>query len=64
MQVRPDAFDTRRTAEDWLAGVRTDIARGDWRAPVAVTPGASTLGDYAHRWLDGRLDLAPCTPGC
>jgi integrase len=57
MRTAPHTFDTHRAAEDWLAGQRTDTARGTWRAPER---GAVPLADYAHRWLAAR-DLAPRT---
>ena len=54
----PHTFATKTQADDWLATVRADVARGTWRAPDL---GAVTLADYAAEHLATRLDLAPRT---
>jgi integrase len=48
-------FETKGDAETWLATIRTDIVRENWRpnsvgGPVRVL----TFGQYATAWLDGR----------
>lgn len=54
----PATFATRPDADTWLAGQRTDLARGTWRAPEL---GTQPLAEYAERWLAARVDLAPRT---
>ncbi|HEX3929630.1 MAG TPA: hypothetical protein VHW64_02925, partial [Nocardioides sp.] len=49
---------TKTQAEDWLATVRADVARGTWRAPSL---GAVTPAEYAADHLATRVDLAPRT---
>lgn len=51
----PGTFPTKVAAEDWLAGVRTDIGRGAWSDPSA---GKVNLRKYADTWLAHRHDLA------
>lgn len=44
-------FATKRDAEAFLAGVRTDLERGTW---VDVDAGKITLAEYSARWLEER----------
>lgn len=58
---KPLTFDTRRQADQWLAGVHADILRGLWVPPAkakAVT--VVTLASYAASWLNTR-ELSPNT---
>jgi integrase len=50
----PETFTTKTAAERWLAGIETDLARGQWVDPAN---GQSTLEAYANTWLRGRPDL-------
>jgi integrase len=51
-------FKTRKEAGDFLASVRTDQMRGEWRDPRS---GARPVADYARAYLDTRTDLRPST---
>jgi integrase len=51
--LAPYTFDTKGDADGWLAGQRTDIARGDWQRPTPIRR-ATTFGDYAAAWLATR----------
>jgi integrase len=51
-------FDAKADADAWLASARTAMARGEWIDPDA---GQVRFGEYAHQWLEGRLDLRPRT---
>ncbi|SFS79988.1 Phage integrase, N-terminal SAM-like domain [Streptomyces harbinensis] len=53
----PQTFATKTDAEVWLAQVRADLTRGDWRDPDA---GKVDFGTYAVRWVEER-DLAATT---
>jgi integrase len=55
----PTTFRTKREAEDWLAGAKTDIVRGDWRDPDA---GKVNFTTYAELWIKER-NLRPTTIG-
>lgn len=49
-------FETKGDAQSWLATVRADIVRENWR-PSSVggtAVRALTFGDYAAAWLEGR----------
>ena len=50
----PSTFATKTAAEQWLAGIETDIARGRHTDPRA---GQQTLAEYAPGWLAARADL-------
>jgi integrase len=50
----PDTFATKTAADRWLAGVETDIARGQCVDPRA---GQLLLSTYAQSWLAARADL-------
>lgn len=45
----PSTFATKRYAEAFLAGVRTDLERGTW-----VDAGTITFAEYSARWLEER----------
>lgn len=51
-------FRTRKEASDFLASVRTDLLRGEWRDP---RNGARPVVEYARAYLDTRTDLRPST---
>lgn len=51
-------FRTRTEASDFLASVRTDQLRGEWRDPRS---GAQPVAEYARAYLDTRTDLRPST---
>lgn len=56
---KPKTFDTQGDAEEFLAGVRTDIARKEWKAPATVAVAAAgaaaeealTFRQFAERWM-------------
>lgn len=50
----PNTFATKTAAEQWLAGIETDIARGRHADPRA---GQQTLAEYAPGWLAARPEL-------
>ncbi len=50
----PDTFATKTAAERWLAGVETDMARGQWVDPRSRQ---LLLSAYATTWLAARADL-------
>jgi integrase len=50
----PDTFGTKTAAERWLAGVETDMARGQWIDPRSRQ---LLLKGYAESWLSARPDL-------
>jgi integrase len=50
----PSTFTTKGGAERWLAGIETDLARGQWVDPAR---GQGTLAEYATAWLLARPDL-------
>lgn len=52
------SFETKAEATRWLAGVETDLARGDALDP---TSRGMTLGSYGTEWLASRGDLRPKT---
>ncbi len=57
----PHTFATRRQAEEWLASVQTDLARGDYRDPNL---GKITVAEFGQRFLDDHGQrLAPRTRG-
>lgn len=51
----PMTFDTVTDARAYLAGVQTDMSRGDWVSPVtcaaAKKAAATTLAEHAESWL-------------
>lgn len=49
----PMTFFTKTDARGWLSTQRTDIERGRWRNPKAVT--AETFGLYATTWVEQRV---------
>lgn len=51
-------FRTRKEASDFLASVRTDLLRGEWRDP---RNGARPVTEYAAAYLETRGDLRPST---
>lgn len=54
----PETFETKDDAEQWLAGERTDRARGTWADP---RQGRIEFAEYANDWLASRVDIAPTT---
>lgn len=48
----PVTFDTMGDAQSFLATVRADLVRGQWRPPRQSA--APTFADYARPWLDDR----------
>ena len=50
-------YPTKAAARAWLAGVETDIARGDHLDPLL---GSIRFGDYAEEWMRNRA-LRPRT---
>ncbi len=54
----PKTFDTKRTAEQWLSGVETQIMQGEWIDPERAK---RKLGDYADQWIVQRPGLRPRT---
>jgi integrase len=50
----PDTFSTKTAAERWLAGVETDMARGQWIDPSSQQ---LLLRAYAESWLAARPDF-------
>ncbi|MDT3397209.1 hypothetical protein RKE29_11215 [Streptomyces sp. B1866] len=53
----PTTFRTKREADDWLAGVQSELGRGDWRDPDAAKV---PFESYASAWVKER-PLAPRT---
>lgn len=51
-------FANRTDASAFLASVRTDQMRGEWRDPRS---GAQPVADYARAYLETRTDLRPST---
>lgn len=49
----PMTFSTKTDARGWLSTQRTDIERGRWKNPKAIT--AETFGIYATTWVAQRL---------
>lgn len=49
----PMTFSTRTDARSWLSSQRSDIERGKWKNPKAVT--AETFGPYATTWISQRV---------
>lgn len=51
----PQTFDTMTDARAYLAGIQTDMSRGDWQSPVARAAAkkaaSTTLAEYAETWL-------------
>lgn len=51
----PTTFDTMTDARAYLAGVQTDMSRGEWTSPLAraaaKAAAATTLAEYAETWL-------------
>lgn len=51
----PTTFDTMTDARAYLAGIQTDMSRGEWTSPVeraaAKKAASTTLSDYAETWL-------------
>jgi integrase len=56
----PITFDTKGDAETWLSTIRTDLARGLWKAPELTANRPVTFGEYAERWVEQR-ELKPRT---
>ena len=54
--VAPVTFRTRREAESYLSGTRTDLERGTWQ-PVDHAP--LPLREYAGQWMEQRDNLRP-----
>lgn len=59
-RTHAETFTTKGDADGWLAGIRVDLERGDWRPAVLAAAPAQLLEDYAESWLAGR-DLKPRT---
>jgi integrase len=59
-QVERGAFRTKRDAEEYLAGVETAKARGDYIDPAR---GSAVLRDVAEEWFRGQVQLKPTTRG-
>jgi hypothetical protein len=57
-RTAPATFDTKTAAQDWLAGVRTDLVRHQWSAPER---GDVPLKTYLADWLDSAAHLRPST---
>jgi integrase len=53
----PWTFDTRMDAEAWLVDEWRKVSRGEWSPPRKLKdqPKEATFGEYAERWLAGRL---------
>ena len=51
-------FDRKREAEEFLAALKTDLARGDYVSPSA---GKATVNAIAELWLPTRSNLKPST---
>ena len=51
-------FAAKADADAWLAGVQTEIRRGEWVDPHRAS---TFLRLYATRWLESRSDLRPTT---
>ncbi|MCF3960377.1 tyrosine-type recombinase/integrase [Streptomyces fuscigenes] len=51
MRSAPETFATSREADDWLAEMRTEMRRGDWKDP---DEGAVPFEEYALRWVKER----------
>jgi integrase len=56
----PMTFDSKGDAVMWLSTIRTDRARGLWKAPDKRSEQTLTFGVYSREWLDDR-DLKPRT---
>lgn len=57
-RTAPATFETKTAAQDWLAGVRTDLVRHQWSAPER---GDVRLKTYLADWLDSATHLRPST---
>jgi hypothetical protein len=58
-QTAPETFQTRFEADKWLAGIRTDIYRGDWKNPEQ---GLLKLKQFIHEYMSQKKSqLAPKT---
>ena len=57
-RTAPATFETKTAAQDWLAGVRTDLVRHQWSAPER---GDVPLTTYLADWLDSAAHLRPST---
>lgn len=54
----PETFRTKGAADQWLASVITEQARGKWIDPRA---GEVPLRRFAQQWMKGKVELAPKT---
>jgi integrase len=50
----PMTYSTKQDARGWLAGIRTDIERGQWKSPKAAS--AERFGTYAATWVEQRTN--------
>ena len=59
----PDTFPAKGDADAWLAGQRTDIARGTWGKPAPARTAVPTFAEYAARVIAHRASdgLRPST---
>jgi hypothetical protein len=58
LRPAPETFERKRDAAKWLAGMETEIAKGEWRDPEAAE---QLLTDYAATWIKERPGLRPRT---
>ena len=58
MHRAPKTFVNHADARAFLAVVEADIYRGTWIDPTA---GRTTVGEFASRWIDERVNLRPRT---
>jgi hypothetical protein len=54
LRPAPETFERKRDAAEWLAGMETEIAKGEWRDPEAAE---QLLTDYAASWIKERPGL-------
>lgn len=58
-RAAPHTFDQKRQGREWLAALRTDLARGNWVDPKRGAQ--TTVREWARFWLETSLDLRPST---
>ena len=55
---RAQHFERKIDAQRWLSSVQVAQARGEWLDPTLARV---RIGEWAHKWLDGQVQLKPST---